>query len=98
MEEIIVNLLFRRNLNNSYHELFKNINNTYTYVYAYYNDLLFDETLTRHQSKSNSSELCEDEMKHWWNKKDYIYIIPDKTLTKDIRWESKNVKKCNELF
>ena len=66
-----------------YGELFEGIRNEYTSIYAYYFDLPFDETLTRHQSRPQSSEFGEAEMKRWWNEKDYIDIIQEKTLTKE---------------
>lgn len=67
-----------------YKELFKEIKNKFSSVYAYYYDLPFDETLARHQTKPNSNEFGEAEMKRWWNEKDYIEIIPEKTLTKEL--------------
>ncbi len=52
-------------------------------LFLYY-DLPFDETVTRHQTKPNSYEFGETEMKRWWNEKDYIGFIPEKSLTKEI--------------
>lgn len=53
-------------------------------IFAYYYDLPFEETLIRHGTKPNKSEFGEEDMRRWWNEKDYIGIIPEKTLTKDI--------------
>ena len=69
---------------NVYKELFEQINADFSSIYAYYYDLPFDETVTRHQTKPNSNEFGEAEMKLWWNEKDYIGIIPEKSLTKEI--------------
>ncbi len=69
---------------NWYKELFKEIKNKFPSIYAYYYDLPFNETLARHHTKPNSNEFGETEMKRWWKEKDYIEIIPEKTLTKDL--------------
>ena len=53
-------------------------------IYAYYYDLPFEETLKRHKTRGISSEFGEKEMKKWWNEKDYIGFIPEKTIGKDI--------------
>lgn len=51
-------------------------------IFAYYYDLDFEETLERHQTKSNKNEFGEEAMRNWWRDKDYISIIPEKILTK----------------
>ena len=52
-------------------------------IFAYYYDLPFEETLKRHATKSNRAEFGAEEMRRWWNEKDYIGFIPETTLTKD---------------
>ncbi len=52
-------------------------------IYAYYYDLPFDETLKRHATKNNRFDFGEEDMRRWWNEKDYIGFIKEKTLTKD---------------
>lgn len=53
-------------------------------IYAYYYDLPFEETLRRHETKAQKLEFGETEMRRWWNEKDFIGIIPEKSITKDI--------------
>lgn len=53
-------------------------------IYAYYYDLPFDETLKRHETKSNRFDFGEEDMRRWWNEKDYIGFIKEKTLTKEL--------------
>lgn len=53
-------------------------------IFAYYYDLDFEETLERHQTKPNKNEFGSEAMRNWWRDKDYISIIPEKTLTKGI--------------
>lgn len=55
-----------------------------TSVAAYYYEIPFEETLIRHQSKTNCTEFGEEEMKNWWNEKDYIGIISEKIITADL--------------
>lgn len=71
-----------------YRQLFEQIKAIYgSSINAYYYDLTFEETLIRHQTKPNCAEFGEEEMKHWWKEKDYIGIIPEKNLTKDLSIE-----------
>lgn len=53
-------------------------------IFAYYYDLPFEETLLRHETKPNKSDFDEEDMRRWWNEKDYIKIIPEKIITKDM--------------
>lgn len=57
-------------------------------IYAYYYDLPFEETLKRHQTKDKRFEFGEEEMRRWWNEKDYIGFIPEKTIHKEISLEA----------
>ena len=52
-------------------------------IFAYYYDLPFEETLRRHQTKANRFDFGEEEMRRWWNEKDYIGFIPETTLTEE---------------
>lgn len=56
-------------------------------ISAYYYDLPFEETLLRHQSKSNCHEFGEEAMRRWWRENDYIGFIPEKTLSAEISLE-----------
>lgn len=65
-----------------YRELFEQIKKEFgSWIYAYYYDIPFEETLIRHQTKPKRNEFGEEEMKRWWNEKDYIGIIQEKIIT-----------------
>ena len=49
-------------------------------VYAYYYDLSFEETLRRHQTKPNSGEFGEAEMRRWWRDRDYSDVLRETAL------------------
>ena len=67
-----------------YRELFEQIKIQFdSWIYAYYYEIPFEETLIRHRTKPNCNEFGEEEMKRWWKEKDYIGIIPEKLITAD---------------
>jgi len=49
-------------------------------IFAYYYDILFEETLKRHQTRSNKYDFGEVEMRDWWIVKDYIGFITEKPI------------------
>ncbi|MDE7302438.1 MAG: uridine kinase [Oscillospiraceae bacterium] len=53
-------------------------------IFAYYYDLPFEETLLRHETKPNKSDFGEEDLRRWWKEKDFIGIIPEKIITKDM--------------
>ena len=55
---------------------------------AYYYDIPFEETLIRHKTKPNCNDFGEEDMRRWWREKDYLGIIPEKTLDKEISLEN----------
>ena len=57
-------------------------------IYAYYYDLPFNETLKRHETKEKRFEFGEKEMRRWWNEKDYIGFIPEKTISEEMSLEA----------
>lgn len=68
-----------------YKELFEIIKLEFnSSTYAYYYDLSFEETLQRHQTKPNCNEFGESDMKQWWNEKDFIESIEEKTLSQEL--------------
>ena len=69
-----------------YTELFEAARAEYEEIYAYYYDIPFEETLNRHATKPQEkrAKFGESEMRQWWNEKDYIGFIPEKTLTKEL--------------
>ncbi|MBR4435527.1 MAG: kinase [Clostridia bacterium] len=56
-------------------------------IFAYYYDLPFDETLKRHATKRDRFDFGEEEMRRWWNEKDYIGFIPETTILKETSLE-----------
>lgn len=56
-------------------------------IYAYYYDLPFEETLKRHATKKERFDFGEVEMRRWWKEKDYIGIIPETIISKDVSIE-----------
>lgn len=56
-------------------------------IYAYYYDIPFEETLKRHETKDKRLEFGEEDMRRWWNDKDFIGIIKEKSITKDLTLE-----------
>lgn len=53
-------------------------------IYAYYFEVPFEETLLRHNTKPNAHDFGEAELKRWWREKDYIKIIPEQLLYKNM--------------
>lgn len=53
-------------------------------IFAYYYDLPFEETLLRHSTKPNRGDFGEEDMRRWWREKDFIGIIPETILTKEL--------------
>lgn len=53
-------------------------------IFAFYYDLPFEETLTRHGTKPNKLDFGESEMRRWWSEKDYLGSIPEKTLSREL--------------
>lgn len=49
-------------------------------MYAYYFDLPFEETLKRHQTKSNCHEFGEEEMRRWWKEKDFSDVLTEVSI------------------
>lgn len=54
-----------------YKPLFDYIKNSFSNIYAYYYDIPFDETVRRHKTKLHV-DFNSDDMKRWWNEKDYL--------------------------
>lgn len=72
-----------------YNPLFELANELYgREIYAYYFDLSFEETLKRHQTKTNCHEFGENEMHRWWREKDFSDVLNEKSITSDKSFES----------
>lgn len=55
-----------------YAEMLAKVADKFDEVSAYYFDLSFEETLTRHASKPNAHEFGEKEMRKWWREQDSL--------------------------
>ena len=53
-------------------------------IYAYYYDLPFEETVARHGTRAKRMSFGAEDMRRWWVEKDYMKVIPEKILTKEI--------------
>lgn len=53
-------------------------------IYAYYYDLPFEETVARHDTRAKRMSFGAEDMRRWWVEKDYMKIIPEKILKKEI--------------
>lgn len=56
-------------------------------IFAYYYDLPFEETLARHSTKPNRNDFGESDMRRWWKEKDFLPMISEKVLDKDVSFE-----------
>ena len=56
-------------------------------IFAYYYDLPFEETILRHSTKPNRKDFDEEDMRKWWNEKDYLSIISETIFGKEIGLE-----------
>ncbi len=66
-------------------------------IYAYYYDLSFEETLKRHSKRNKSLEFGEEEMRSWWNEKDYLQNIKEKIITENDSLENALYSISNDL-
>jgi len=67
-------------------------------IFAYYYDIPFEETLRRHQTKSNKDDFGEAEMRDWWIEKDYIGFISEKPIYKNESLEEVAEKIYSEVI
>lgn len=56
-------------------------------IYSYYWDIPFEETVRRHSTKPNRNDFGEEDMRRWWKEKDYLEIIPQTMIDKDLSAE-----------
>ena len=67
-------------------------------IFAYYYDIPFEETLRRHQTRSNKDDFGEAEMRDWWIEKDYIGFIAEKPIYEDESLEDMDEKIYSEVL
>lgn len=56
-------------------------------IFAYYYDLPFEETMARHSTKPNRNDFGEADMRRWWKEKDFLPMISEEILYKDLNLE-----------
>ena len=57
-------------------------------VYTFYFDVSIEETLRRHETKSNKQEFGEAEMRDWYREKDYLGLENEYTIPESYTEES----------
>ena len=56
-------------------------------IFAYYYDLPFEETVRRHNTRAKVNSFGAEDMKRWWNEKDFLGNIAEEIFTLEIRLE-----------
>lgn len=56
-------------------------------IFAYYYDLPFEETVNRHQTREKLHSFGVNDMKRWWNEKDFLKNITEEIFTREITLE-----------
>lgn len=67
-------------------------------IFAYYYDISFEETLRRHQTKPNRNDFGEEDMRRWWQEKDYLKNITETILGEDITLDGAVEKIYGDVF
>ncbi|GAB6708127.1 kinase [Streptococcus uberis] len=67
------------------------------HVFAYYYDIPFEETLARHSHRPKAKEFGEEALKRWWNDKDFLEIIPEKSFDKTVTLQEALNKILNDI-
>ena len=67
-------------------------------IFAYYYDLPFEETLARHQTKSNKFEFGMEEMKRWWRERDLSPLLHEQLLTAEISLADAEEQICQAIM
>ena len=82
-----------------YKPLFELSNKLYnSEIYAFYFDLPFEETLKRHQTKSNCHEFGEESMRRWWREKDFSDVLNEAPITAEKNIDDIVRDICNMVF
>lgn len=56
-------------------------------IFAYYYDLPFEETVDRHNTRPKQHSFGVEDMKRWWNEKDFLKNITEEIFTREITLE-----------
>lgn len=76
-----------------YGEMLEELFPKFETVYTYYYDLSFEETVRRHQTKSNREDFSIEDMKRWWNEHDVLNNRGEKLIN-----EKKSVEETLQLI
>lgn len=66
-------------------------------IFAYYYDIPFEETLRRHQTKPNRDEFGEEDMRRWWQEKDYLDMIAETKLDETVSFQEAVERICRDM-
>ena len=64
----------------NYGEMLRKLVDNFDAVYVYYFNISFEETLRRHQTKPNSQDFGEEEMRRWYKEKDLLGYENEKII------------------
>ena len=63
-------------------------------IFAYYYDLPFEETLKRHQTRSQSQEFGAEKMARWWKDSDISDVLNEKIFRAEISLQQALISFC----
>lgn len=78
--DVIIEGILVRNI---YGEMLRELTSLFDETHVYYFDISFEETLRRHQTKPNSHEFGETQMREWYVVKDVLNLPSEKLFTDD---------------
>jgi predicted kinase len=76
--DVIIEGILVRNV---YGAMLRELSALFAETHMYYFDISFEETLRRHQTKSNAHEFGEEEMRRWYVAKDVLNLPREKLFT-----------------
>lgn len=56
-------------------------------IYAFYYDIPFEETVSRHQTRAKKHSFGAEDMKRWWKEKDFLQNISEEIFSEEITLE-----------
>lgn len=56
-------------------------------IFAYYYDIPFEETVSRHQTRAKKHSFGAEDMKRWWKEKDFLQNISEEIISEEITLE-----------
>ena len=74
---------------NEYDKLFETAVEEYGQnIFAYYDDLPFEETVVRHRTKPKRNDFGEANLRRWYKEEDFLPMISEQILQKDSSFEN----------